>query len=240
MVDIHCHILHGIDDGAEAYEVALNMARLAVANGTTSVIASPHANIPGMPFENTVSIVEDCVNALNSAFKNEGIPLTLYPGCEVFASGNFTELLRAGKLPTLNHSDYVLVEFDFYEHPVSVFTKLEELCNEGFIPIVAHPERYAFIEDEPSSAEILKNMGCLIQCNKGSLAGRFGTAAKFASHDMLVRGQVDFIASDAHGADMRTPVLSDAYRTVSDLYGSDYAELLFKINPQKVIENKKI
>lgn len=240
MVDIHCHILHGIDDGAENFEIALDMAALSVQSGTTEIIATPHSNIPDMEFNNTAKVVLEKVDFLNKALARENVPLKIYPGCEIFAAGDFVKLLKSGKLLTLNNSDYVLVEFDFFEHPASVFMKLEQLLSEGFIPVVAHPERYAFVEEDEESINILKDMGCLIQCNKGSVTGRFGPSAKFIAHEMLVRGQVDFIASDAHSSRMRTPILTDAYQMVSELYSKDYADLLFDINPRKIISKQKV
>ncbi len=240
MVDIHCHIICGVDDGAENLETALDMAELSVENGTTEIIATPHANIPDIHYENSAGIILEKVKQFNEALARESLPLKIYPGCEIFVAGDFVKALKTGKLLTLNQSDYALVEFDFFEHPASVFMKLEQLLSEGFIPIVAHPERYAFVEEDEEAVSILKNMGCLIQCNKGSLTGRFGASAKFITHEMLVRGQVDFIASDAHGSRMRTPLLSDAYKMVSELYSTDYAQLLFNVNPRKIINNQKI
>ena len=240
MIDVHCHILYGVDDGAENIEMAFDMARLASQTGTTEIIATPHANIPGVPYEASIELLSEKVDLLNEAIKQEGVNLKIYPGCEIFGAGDFVKLLKSGKLLTLNYSDYALVEFDFFEHPASVFMKLEELRSEGFIPVVAHPERYAFVEEDERAIDILKNIGCLIQCNKGSLVGRFGTTAKLIAHEMLVRGQVDFIASDAHGSRMRTPIMDDVYGKVCNLYGKDYARALFYDNPRRVINNKKI
>ena len=240
MIDVHCHILYGVDDGAENFEEAFDMAKLAAQSGITEIIATPHANIPGVPYEDSRDVLFERVDSLNKAFVQEGVNLKLYPGCEIFGAGDFIKLLKSGKLLTLNSSDYALVEFDFFEHPASVFMKLEELRSEGFIPIVAHPERYAFVEEDERAIDILKSIGCLIQCNKGSLVGRFGKTAKLISHEMLVRGQVDFIASDAHGSKMRTPIMDDIYEKVCSLYGKDYAKALFYDNPKKVIDNQKI
>ncbi len=240
MVDIHCHILHGVDDGAEDFETALDMAELSAQCGTTEIIATPHANIPDFSYENSPGVILEKVKSFNEALTRENIPLRIHPGCEIFAAGDFVNLLKSGKLLTLNNSDYALVEFDFFEHPASVFMKLEQLLSEGFVPVVAHPERYAFVEEDEDSVNILKNMGCLLQCNKGSITGRFGASAKLIAHEMLVRGQVDFIASDAHGSRMRTPSLTDAYQMVSELYSKGYADLLFDINPRKILNNQKI
>lgn len=240
MVDIHCHILHGIDDGAENFDISFEMAKLALESGTTKIIATPHANIPDTDYVNTSATILEKVKSFNEALAREGVPLKIYTGCEIFAAGDFIKLLKKGQLLTLNNSNYVLVEFDFFEHYASVFAKLEELLSEGFVPIVAHPERYAFVEENEECINVIKNMGCLIQCNKGSVTGRFGRAAKFISHEMLVREQVDFIASDAHSSRMRTPILTDAYQIVNELYSKTYADLLFDINPRKILNHEKI
>ncbi len=240
MVDIHCHILHGIDDGAENFDISFEMAKLALESGTTKIIATPHANIPDTDYVNTSATILEKVKSFNEALTREGVPLKIYTGCEIFAAGDFIKLLKKGQLLTLNNSNYVLVEFDFFEHYASVFAKLEELLSEGFVPIVAHPERYAFVEENEECINVIKNMGCLIQCNKGSVTGRFGRAAKFISHEMLVREQVDFIASDAHSSRMRTPILTDAYQIVNELYSKAYADLLFDINPRKILNHEKI
>ncbi|MBQ6838937.1 MAG: hypothetical protein IJO44_08855 [Clostridia bacterium] len=240
MVDIHCHILHGIDDGAENFDTSFEMAKLAVESGTTEIFATPHANIPDTECINTSATVSERVKSFNEILVREGVPLKIYTGCEIFAAGDFIKLLKKGNLLTLNNSNYVLVEFDFFEHHASVFMKLEELLSEGYIPVVAHPERYAFIEEDENCINIIKNMGCLIQCNKGSVTGRFGHSAKFIAHEMLVREQVDFIASDAHSSRMRTPILTDAYQMVCELYNKDYADLLFDINPRKILNHEKI
>jgi protein-tyrosine phosphatase len=240
MVDIHCHILHDIDDGAESFDTSFEMAMLAVEGGTTEIIATPHANILDGNNESTPVTISEKVKNINAALARENVPLKIYTGCEIFAAGEFIKLLKRGELLTLNNSNYVLVEFDFFEHYASVLAKLEELLSEGFIPVVAHPERYAFVEENGECINAIKNMGCLIQCNKGSVTGRFGRAAKFISHEMLVREQVDFIASDAHSLRMRTPILTDAYQIVCELYNKAYADLLFENNPRKILNHEKI
>lgn len=240
MVDIHCHILHRIDDGATDFLTSVNMAKLAECNGTTAIAATPHCNIPDMHGECDVALIKSRVDQLNTELRAMGSGLTVYTGSEIFAAGDVAGMLKAGKLLTLNDSVYPLVEFDFYEHSASVYIKLQEICAEGFVPIIAHPERYAFVNEDDTAVERLKSMGCLIQVNKGSLSGKFGHKVSLTAHSILVKGQADLMASDAHSPVVRTPVLNDAYRLVGQLYTMDYAQLLFNINPTKVINNQKI
>lgn len=240
MIDIHCHILYSIDDGAEDFQASINMAEVAECNGTKAIIATPHCNIPDMHEEYDKPIILDRVNCLNEKLRSIGSDLRIYTGSEIFATGDVVEKLKSGQLLTLNDSVYTLIEFDFYEHPASVFVKLEAICSEGFVPVVAHPERYAFVKDDDTAIDRLKKMGCLVQLNKGSICGRFGKEVALSAHRMLVKEQADFVASDAHSPVIRTPVLCEAYSMVEELCSADYAELLFKINPAKVLNNQKI
>lgn len=240
MVDIHCHILPGLDDGSDNFEESLRMARLAVEGGTKTIIATPHCNIPDS-FQNYFGrTYADIFNKFKSKLKKENIPLKIFPGHEIFACGNLTDLIKEKRLLTLCKSDYLLVEFDFAEHADSVYAKLRALISEGLIPIVAHPERYAFVAEDETAPFRLKTMGCLLQINKGSLKGGFGKAAYDAAHNMLENELADFVASDAHSPYMRTPYLADAYELISKIYSEEYANLLLTQNPSKILENKKI
>ncbi len=240
MLDIHCHILSNVDDGADDMRASLAMADIAQQNGTTAIIATPHSNVPGIfDVEEDYDYIK-CVQTLNETLSAEGLGIKIYPGCEIFAAGDFLKLLKSGKLLTLNNSIYPLMEFDFYEHPASVFVKLQQVVAEGFVPVVAHPERYAFVNEDVESVKHLKNMGCLIQVNKGSVMGNFGADAHRCAHEILVGGYADFVASDAHSPFMRTTDMSKAFDTITKLYSRQYANLLFYENPLKVINNQKI
>lgn len=240
MVDIHCHILPGLDDGSDNMEESLRMARIAVDGGTHIIVATPHSNIPDS-FENYFGkTYAEIFNLFKAKLKEENIPLRILPGHEIFASENIVGLLKKKSLLSLGKSDYPLVEFDFNQQAASVYSKLGMLVAEGLTPIVAHPERYAFIAEDESAPYLLKNMGCLLQINKGSLKGGFGKNAYDTAHYMLKNELADFVASDAHSPYMRTPYLADAYEIISEIYSEDYANLLLSLNPMKVIENKKI
>ncbi len=240
MVDIHCHILPGLDDGSDNIEESVRMARLAVEGGTKAIVVTPHSNIPDSYQNYCDKVYVDKFRELNSRLKAEKIPLKIFPGHEIYAAGNFVELIKRKKLLTLNNSDYPLVEFSFTEHSDSVYAKLQMLVAEGFTPIVAHPERYAFVSEDDFAPFRLKAMGCLLQINKGSLKGSFGRNAYIASHNIISQDLADFVASDAHSPYMRTPYLADVYEIISEIHSEEYADLLLLKNPVKVLQNKKI
>ncbi len=239
MPDIHCHIIHGVDDGSFDINESLEMAKLAVEGGTDIIVATPHSNSEVYPNYWDANLRDRFVELKNS-IAAENIPVKLCLGHEILADGNFIELLKKGKLLTLNGSRYPLVEFDFLEHSVSVFPKLEKLIAEGFVPIVAHPERYAFVHEDFDTVYELKEMGCLLQINKGSIKGSFGRKIYDTAHEILGNELADFVASDAHSPYMRTTYLADVHESVSVMYSVDYAEQLFKINPLTILKDKKI
>ena len=134
----------------------------------------------------------------------------------------------------------VLVEFDFGEHSDTVYSKLGQIISAGYIPIVAHPERYGFVQEDKDAPLRMKKMGCLLQLNKGSVKGGFGRGAYVSSAYMLENQFADIVASDAHGPFVRTPFLADAHEFISERFSSEYADILFKSNPKKVLKNKLI
>ena len=240
MTDIHCHILYGADDGSTCFEESVEMAKIASADGTDYIIATPHSNVPGSYQNFWDDTLLGRINKINNALVESECPLRVFPGQEIFCTENVVELLRAGKLRTLNSSRYPLVEFGFYERSASVYEKLQSLVAAGYVPIVAHPERYAFVCEDETAAQKLKNIGCLLQVNKGCIRGKFGTHALKAAKSILKSRLADFVASDAHGPYSRTPHMEAAHEYVAETYGFDYAKLLFSQNPIAVIKNKEI
>lgn len=240
MLDIHCHILYGVDDGSFSLEETVKMAGIAEQGGTNAIVATPHSNVPDL-YQNHWSTDFDLkIELINKALAENGIDLKVYRGQEIFCAGRFAELLSEGKLITLNNSRYPLVEFDFYENSRTAYAMLRRLKADGYVPIVAHPERYEFVFEEDDAAMRLKEIGCLLQINKGSLKGSFGYQAKRVAHRLVADGFADFVASDAHSPYMRTPFLANVREMLSEEYSPDYAELLLSENPRLVIENKEI
>ena len=240
MIDIHCHILYGVDDGSFNLEETVKMAGIAEKGGTQAIIATPHSNATDSYINHWNDGFDEKIALINKTLAERGIDITVYRGQEIFCAGRYAELLSEGNLITLNNSRYPLVEFGFHEDSDEAYAMAERLTAEGYVPIVAHPERYGFVFEEDDAAERLKSIGCLLQINKGSLKGSFGFQAQRVAHRLLEDGFADFVASDAHSPYMRTPFLANAREMISEEYSPDYAELLLSENPRLVIENKEI
>lgn len=237
MFDIHSHILYGVDDGAGNLSDSVEMAQLAAESGTKGLIATPHCNIPGV-FDNywTAELLEK-LSVLRQELKKRNIPIEIYSGQEVFLSKKFETHLKNGEFITLNNSRYMLVELDFRTDEASMMSRLQRLTDCGYVPIVAHPERYGLVIENPGIITAIKSSGCLVQVNAGSVLGDFGPYIKRTAQAILRNGLADFVASDAHSQYSRTPNLSDVHEYISENISYDYADELFKINPWKVIKN---
>lgn len=240
MYDIHCHILYGVDDGADTLQESLEMAQIAYESGTKAVAVTSHSNCSPSNPNFWDDDFKERFNKLSAAITEAGIPLKLLTGQEIFCKGNFIEYLKAGKLITLNNSRYPLVEFPFTEHSDDVFRKIQKLISEGFVPVIAHPERYSFVAESFESLIKLKKMGCLIQLNMGSLKGKLGKTA----HDLAVKTLsyelADVVASDGHSPFMRTPCLGEAHEYITERFSAKTADLLLSKNPLTILKNQKL
>lgn len=240
MTDIHAHIIPGLDDGSGNMQTSLAMADLAAESGTSVIVATPHCNQKGV-FENYASDeLRRRFEELKAGVEAAEIPLELYLGAEVFGTSDVPKLCREGRLLTLNNSRYLLIEFDFYEGAVFMQRVLYRLMDDGIIPVLAHPERYSALQSSPETATAWHSDGVAIQLNKGSLFGRFGRRAEKLAKTLLYNESVSLIASDAHGAGMRTPDMTDAYGYISVNYSEELAELLFRENPRRIVENREL
>ena len=239
MVDIHLHILPGVDDGSSAMESSLEMAQLALESGVRCVIATPHCNLPEVPCLNTKSL-QTHVAQFRSALKQAGIPLEVYGGMEIFGTPQTAQRLQQGQLCTLAGSRYPLIEFPFTAYAQEATEILDSVLQLGLRPIVAHPERYRYTQSDPRLLNLWVEMGCLLQINRGSLFGRFGRHAEALAHGLLERNFVSFVASDAHSPTVRTPWLRDAAEFLLREYPKEIAWALLEENPRCVLENREI
>lgn len=242
LIDIHCHILYGVDDGSGYLEESIEMVKVAMDGGTNAIIATPHCNIVGEIVNHWCDIFDKKINEMNGIFQRENVPMIIYPGHEIYCDdeGEFLKLIKNEKLITLNRSRYALVEFEFHESADSVYKKIGLLSAEGLVPIMAHPERYDFVSEDKAAIERLKKTGCLFQLNKASLTGGFGRQAHHNAFYMLENELADFVASDGHSPYKRTPYMGEADEIISEEFSPDYADLLMDINPRKVINDEII
>ncbi len=240
MVDIHSHILPGVDDGADVMDEALDMARLAVSGGTTAMVVTPHCNIPFMYDNYSGSGLHGKFDELKKELNDADIPLKVYLGAEVYVTDEVIGLLRKGRLKTLNDSRYMLVEFGFGEDPEYMEEMLARIKAEGVTPVIAHPERYYASFAYPEMIYNWNRKGYRIQVNKGSLLGRFGREAEAVARVLLGHNLVHCIASDAHASWRRTPYMKDIMEHITDFYNDEYADVLLKYNPHRIIMDKEI
>ncbi len=238
MYDIHCHILPGLDDGSPSFRESVRMAIAAAESGTDGIICTPHV-LSERPYD--TEKIHTLREKLSAMTYDAGLKLKLFSGQEIMVGDNYREIpsmLRSHELLTLAHSGYVLIEFPLYTDFEIIEEKTAFIASRGYIPIVAHPERYPAVDVRCITE--LKKTGALVQLNKGSLKGSFGDEAKSSAHTFLSHRLADFIASDSHSSERRTPILVNAYNAVSERYSDEYAARLMHSNPVKVLKNFKI
>ena len=237
MLDIHCHILPGFDDGAADVSESVQMARMAVESGVTGIVVTPHFR--GEP--DSLRALNRLVNRyerLIQEVSRENIPLRLFPGAEILCLPETPDMASRRELPTLGNTDYLLVEFFFNESVTYMNNMLRDLSRYGHHPVIAHPERYEGVQEDPAVMEYWFGQGYVLQLNKGSILGSFGPEpqdAAMAALDMRLAG---LIASDAHSPNRRTTDLSHLRRWLLERYPRDYVHLLLEENPGRLLRDQ--
>lgn len=239
MIDIHTHILPGLDDGAADIYDTIEMAGLAYETGTRVIVATPHCNLPGLYANYFGREYQDTYMRTREILKEEQPGITLLAGMEVFATEDVPRLLTEGKIFPINRSRYVLMEFDFREAPDFADSILGQVKELRAIPVIAHAERYEFVQEDPSIVYEWRQKGYEIQVNKGSFMGRFGGRAEEAAYRLLNHNLVTAVASDAHSPVRRTTCMSDAFEHLLGEYPQDYLEALFTENPKAICSGRK-
>jgi protein-tyrosine phosphatase len=217
MLDIHNHSLPGIDDGAENMETTLEMLRVAKADGINQIIVTPH--FCKYYYENNYQDVIKLINMVKGQAEEANIYMDIMPGQEVFLDEFTLELYKQGVIGTLNNSKYMLVEMDPRKLEEEILDVIYELRVQGVVPIIAHPERYVFIQENLSSLNYFLKEGCLFQLNAGSLMGKFGKSVEKTAFSLVNEGFCDFIASDAHSLGVRSPKIRKAFDITTEKSG---------------------
>lgn len=237
MIDIHCHILHGIDDGPRTLGESISLAKSAVNEGIHTIIATPHHK--NGRYINTKQDILKKVTELNDILQNEKIPLMILPGQETAIHGEILRGIEVGEILTLDLTQYLFIEFPASHVPHYSEQIFYELQLKGIIPIIVHPERNAEIIERPDILYQLVKNGALVQITASSIVGRFGKKIKAFSEQLIDANLVHFIASDAHNSDKRSFNMQQAYSTVRKRYGVDMVYLL-RDNAEILIQGKNI
>ena len=217
MLDLHCHILPGLDDGAQSDLDTLRMARIAADSGTRGIVCTPHCSTDDPFLSDRLRLILSETDRANELLAREEIPLRLYSGMELLCVTSPLPLLRQGEFLTLAGTRYLLIEFPF-----------------------AHPVRYFCVQWTPELVRGWADRGWLLQLNRGSLTGGFGSEVRDCAVWIAQRQLADLVASDAHSPEFRTPDLTEGFRWVAHNCSEEYAELLFRINPRLMLADQMV
>ena len=238
-IDIHSHILPGVDDGAENLEMSLKMLQIAQTEGIRRIILTPH----NKPMRHNVGpeSMGRRMEELQEALDQSGMEIRLYAGSEIYYRSDIVELLDNGKVCSMAGSDYVLIEFNPMDDYDYIRGGIYQLMAGGYKPILAHAERYKCVSASVQKAEELVSMGCYIQLNAGSVMGNFGYVTRHFCKQVLKKQLVHFVATDAHRADgKRAPYIEECARYIKKHFGEEYMRLLLQVHPAKVIADECI
>ncbi|MEW8970787.1 MAG: CpsB/CapC family capsule biosynthesis tyrosine phosphatase [Mesobacillus sp.] len=237
MIDLHCHILAGIDDGAQTLEDSIEMARAAVTEGIDMIIATPHHK--NGRYENSKQSIIEKTNQLNEVLTREDIPLKILPGQETAIHGDLLKGITLGEVSTLNDTKYIFVELPSGHVPRYTDKLLFDLQMEGKIPVIVHPERNQEIIERPEILyQMIKN-GALSQVTASSVCGIFGKKIKSFSEQLIDANLTHFIASDAHNTKKRTYHMANAFDKIDTRYGVDMV-YFFKENAELLVRDQNV
>lgn len=237
MIDIHCHILPGIDDGAVTEADSLAMAREAVQQGIHTIIATPHHK--NGKYDNTKGSIKKSVEVLGELLVNEDVPLTLLAGQEIRINGDMIDDIEKDELLSLNSSKYMFVEFPSGSVPRYTKQMFFDLQVAGYTPVIVHPERNAELIQNPNTLYELVRKGALTQITAASLIGKFGKNIQKFSKQLIDANLTHFIASDAHNTTSRGFCMKDAYNELRSEFGNDLF-FMFMENCQLLADNQNV
>jgi protein-tyrosine phosphatase len=235
VIDLHSHILPGVDDGAKSLEDSLAMARMAVSDGIQVMACTPHF-MPGV-YDNTAQDIQKRIASLSEHLVTHDIPLALVAGADAHIRPDFLQCLKRGEILTLHGSRYVLVEPPHDLKPKRLDDLLFSLTVAGYVPILTHPERLRWIETGYPLIQQMFKSGVWMQVTAGSVSGGFGARAQYWAQRMLAEGMVHILATDCHNTRSRPPLLAEAADLAGRALGNDEAVNLVLTRPVSVVED---
>lgn len=238
IVDMHCHILPEIDDGAKNWNETYQMLRIAYDEGTRVIMATPHHHerrgmCTARQYKKRLQQIRKMAREIDEKFY-------IMPGMEIYFSQDVTEKLEKNKVQTMGNSNYVLIEFSPNDDFRYIQQGLQQIQMKGYRPIIAHIERYECMLGNIENVEYLIEMGVYVQVNAGSIIGNYGRTAKKFIQQLMDEGYVHFVGTDAHSSGSRSPLIKKSAEYVEKRYGEEYAKEIFHKNGMKVLKNKII
>jgi protein-tyrosine phosphatase len=235
LIDLHSHLLPGIDDGSKDLAMSLAMARVAAADGISTIACTPHI-LPGV-YHNSGPAIRKAVARLAESIAKAGIPITLVSGADVHIAPDLDLQLRDGRALTLNDSRYLLLEPPHHVLPPRLKDLIFGLQAAGYVPILTHPERLSWVEGHYDLIGRLVSSSVLMQITAGSVMGRFGRRPRYWAERMLDEGLCHLLATDAHNTEQRPPRMAEARDVVAQRLGDDEAINLVLRRPQGILNN---
>ena len=238
MIDIHTHILPNIDDGATSIEETFNLIKEAKNAGFEAVALTSHYR-KGY-FETDTPEREVWVNAIYENLKTKNIDMKLYLGNEIYLSDNMIKYMEDGKASTMNDTSYVLFEMSIHDEPENLYEMVNKMQQYKIVPILAHPERYEFIQKDPELIYDLIQKGVLMQADYGSIIGQYGEKVKIMVKKLFENNMIHMLGSNVHRQNTIYPKIPECLENIEEIIGKEKLEKLTTINPMLVLNNKRI
>lgn len=238
MIDMHCHMLPGVDDGPRSMDEAVAMARMAVDDGIRGVLCTPHWH--PMIWPNGREEIALAVAGMRERLEAEGIALQVWGGCELSLDPDLDHGLEGGRLATMNGGPWVLLELPGAVVPPGIDDYLWSFHQRGYKVVLAHPERYDYVQRDPARLFAWVNMGIAVQITASSLLGRLGPETAALCRTLLEHRLVHFLASDSHGVRSRRPLLRSAFVAASEILGDERARRLVEVHPLCVVRGESL
>ena len=237
-VDIHCHILPGVDDGSQTPEETKAMLQKAWDEGIQIMVATPHYH--KQRGKNDIELIKKQLLLTRKLAKEVHPKMQICLGMEIYYGEDVPELLKEGRVVSIRKSRYILVEFSPGDEFQYILNAVRKLQMSGHTVIIAHIERYNCLRKDISNVEYLREMGAYLQENTGSITGSYGRSVKKFLREVLKAHLVQLVGTDAHGSERRTPKMQEAYKEVVKRCGEEYADQIFGQNAKKVLRNVEI
>lgn len=233
MIDVHCHILPGIDDGATSVEESMQMIKEAYEAGFTDIISTSH--YVEESYHTSKGRRQELIDMLNSKIEQEGMDIKIYNGAEAYITPNLAQLIETGDLPTMNGTKYLLMELPMHNQILHLENILSKVIDRGITLIIAHPERYSYVQKNYKILNELVEMGVLFQVNYGSCIGQYGKEAQKTLKKLLKANMISFLGTDCHRSNSVYTEMPQILKKIEKIVGKEKLEELSTINPQKII-----